>query len=451
MVSRKYYYILIIRICLLAVNSLALFLVVFHYPNYSIIIILILTFVFQVVMLIHYLLRINKKLENFFLIYLSGEIVSSNARMAKSDEFAPLYSYFDRIMAKLEESRLENEIRNNYFKTIVDETSVGLISFNPDGSVELFNEAAKRIFGMQVLRNLKKLNRIKEGLHELLLNMGSNERKLISFILDGELIQLASKKVIFKTGEKILHLVSFQNIKPELEEKEIEAWQRLIRVLTHEIMNSMTPILTLVGTIMKKLTSGQRSNLLKKPDEITASDLEKTVKGLELINSRGQGLIHFVQNYRSVTQLPKPVFQIINVKDLLSRIKSLFDESMKLSGIFCTIKCNPSLYIQADGKLLEQVLINLFKNSIEALTDIPGAAISLTAQSSQEQTLIEVSDNGKGIPEYLLEDVFIPFFTTRQEGSGIGLSLSRQIVRLHGGSLTVQSEPFVKTAFIIKI
>jgi len=352
----------------------------------------------------------------------------------------------------LEQARVRNEIQNNYFKTIVDETAVGLISFKSDGSVELFNEAAKKIFGIQVLRNLKKLNNIKEGFCEMLISMDSNDRKLVSLILDGELIQLATKKVKFRTGQDILHLVSFQNIKPELEEKEIESWQRLIRVLTHEIMNSMTPIVTLVGAIISLFhkKKDNEKEILIEPTEVSPKVLEKTVKSLNLVNTRGQGLIHFVQNYRSITKLPKPEFMVVNIRDLFSRVKLLFESQLEEIKCQLQIKANPSLLIMADGKLMEQVVINLVKNAMEALDSIENPIIELSAYSVQDQVVIQVTDNGKGIPEELIEDVFVPFFTTKQSGSGIGLSLSRQIVRLHGGSMTVQSATG-KTVFTIRI
>ncbi|TSA29161.1 MAG: GHKL domain-containing protein [Bacteroidetes bacterium] len=449
MVSRRYFYNLTIRLVLISLTCFLLCLSFFIYPNYSVIIILFALFLYQVVMLVRYLNRINKKLENFFLFYLSGDVTSSNVKRTQQDEFSPLYMYFDLLNDKLEQARLKNEIQNNYFKTIVDETAVGLISFKADGSVDLFNEAAKKMLGIQVLRNLRKLNNIKEGFSEMLINMESNDRKLISLILEGELIQLATKKVKFKAMDEELHLVSFQNIKPELEEREIESWQRLIRVLTHEIMNSMTPIVTLVGTIVKKLRR-KETNTLIETKEVTPEIVEKTVKGLDLIDSRGKGLITFVQNYRSITRLPKPDFQIVNVKDLFTRVMQLFENQLDGSGIELRISCHPSVFINADGSLLEQVLINLVKNATEALDEIDIPFVELSAHSAQEQVVIQVSDNGRGIPPELMEDIFVLFFTTKQSGSGIGLSLSRQIIRLHGGSMTVQSSPG-STIFTIRI
>lgn len=450
MVCKRFYFVITIRILLIALTSLGFFFCAFSWPNYSLLIIIALLFILQLFLLIRYINRINHKLENFFLIYLSGEVMNSGSRSTRKDEFAPMYRYFEEINMKLEKARIENEIQNNYFKTIVDQTAVGLISFRSDLSVEFVNEATKRIFGIHVLRNLKRLDNLKEGFSEMLFKMHSNEQKLVSLVINGEMIQLATKKVMFKGGDRMFHLVSFQNIKPELDEKEADSWQKLIRVLTHEIMNSMTPINTLVTTITR-IFRNKETGELKTTSELTPAMIEKTIKGLDLIESRGQGLIHFVENYRTVTRLPKPEFKVLNVRDMFQSIKLLFDDRLVETGIQMNIDCHPSLFINADGKLLEQVIINLVKNSIEAFEDVAGPMISLTAQSNNNQIIMEIADNGKGIPPDMLENIFVPFYTTKEKGSGIGLSLSRQIIRLHGGTMNVQSEPFSRTVFTIKI
>jgi two-component system, NtrC family, nitrogen regulation sensor histidine kinase NtrY len=450
MVSKKFYTTLVIRIILIALNNLLFFYVIFRLPNYSLIITLGIVLIVQVVYLIRYLARINKKLENFFMIYLSGEITSGNTRSRKNDEFGPLYTYFAEINSKLEKTRRESEIKNSYFKTIVDQSAIGLLSFRNDGDVEFINDAAKKILGIHVLRTIDRLNQVKDGFGTSLMEMKSNEQKLFSFILHGELLQLAIKKVRIKVGEDIYNLVSIQNIKQELDEREVESWQKLIRVLTHEIMNSMTPITTLVNTITRLYRSSD-DGAIKKPDEITPQAINKTLKGLDLIESRGQGLIHFVQNYKSVTRVPKPEFKVINLRELFQGIWLLFEEQATRTGTTFTMDCHPSLEVNADGKLLEQVLINLVKNSIEALEGIPEGRVSMVGYTNANQVVIEVSDNGRGIPPDLVENIFVPFFTTKETGSGIGLSLSQQIIRLHGGSMNVASEQNVKTCFTIRL
>jgi nitrogen fixation/metabolism regulation signal transduction histidine kinase len=424
-------------------------LTVFRLPNPSILILLGLLIPLQAYLLIRYLNSINHKLEQFFIMHLSGDVTTSFSASGRKDEFEGLYNYFRRVNDKLETSRVESEIRNNYFKTIVDHTSTGLISFTMEGRVELFNDAARKIFRINVLRSLDKLDRFKDGFSDTLKAIKPGESQLINLIIDDDLVQLSTRKAIFRTGNIDLHLVSFQNIKSELEQQEIESWQKLIRVLTHEIMNSITPIITLVATLTR-IFRHKDTGQIKAIGELTEHNLEKTMRGLDIIENRGNGLVHFVRNYRSVAILPKPEFQILNLNDMFTRIKELHEEILEEKKIRVSIECPQSLHIQADGKLIDQVLINLFKNAMEAVNGIPAPKIRMSAQNTDNQTVIEVEDNGAGITDYAMQHMFVPFFTTKEGGSGIGLSLSKQIIRMHGGSIGVQSSPG-KTLFTIKI
>ena len=450
MVCRRFYFQLLFRIVLLVVICFLFFYILFRIPNISLVIIVGALILFQVINLIRYLNKINRKLENFFLAHLSGEVTTSFVKSNKNEEFSRLYDYFNKVNQKLEKSRIDNEIRNNYFKAIVDQTAIGLISFADDSQVEFINDAARRIFKVFVVKNLDKLDSFKNGLSKFLLELEPEKTELISVIIDDEMVQLSVKKVDLKAGEQRLHLVSLQNIKAELDQKEMESWQRLIRVLTHEIMNSITPITSLVNTITKMFRNRETGMVLK-PDELTEQTLEKTVKGLDIVENRGVGLIQFVNNYRDITKLPKPHFQVLNMKDLFTDVQTLFVEQLTEKNILVAISCRPSLHLQADRKLLEQVLINIFKNAIEACEGKKDGCIKLSAHTVQDRTIIEVEDNGKGIPEVVNENMFVPFFTTKEKGTGIGLSLSRQIIRMHGGNIDYYSVPGEKTIFTIKL
>ena len=450
MVCRKFYFHIVTRVVLLVVNCLLFFYFIFHLPNVSLIILTAALLVSQVIALIRYLNKINTKLESFFLAHLSGEVNTSFTKSRKKDEFFRLYDYFDQLNQKLESIRVENEIRNNYFKTIVDQTSVGLISFTDDGRVEFINDAAKRIFKVFVVRDLTRLDPFKEGFSKYLLELEAEKTELIPVIIDDEMVQLSVKKVDFKAGTQSLHLASIQNIKEELDQKEIESWQKLIRVLTHEIMNSITPITSLVNTISRMFKS-RETGLIVKPEELTAQAIEKTVKGLDIVEGRGAGLIQFVNNYRDLTKLPKPHFQTVIIKPIFQDIQVLHQELLNQKNIRVVVACHPSLQVQVDRKLFEQVMINLFKNAIEACGEKPGGVIKLTAHALNDRTVIEVEDNGRGIPPEVEQNMFVPFFTTKEKGSGIGLSLSRQFIRLHGGSLDFYSVPGEKTVFTIKL
>lgn len=450
MVSRRYYLLVLFRTLIIVITLYLLFAASYYYRNLSILAILSILALAEVAELVGYLNRINKKLENFFIAHLSGEMMTNFIKSGKKSEFDELYDYFDKINSKLEKARVENEVRNNYFKTLVDHAAVGLISFTEDGAVGFFNDAAKKIFKVQTVRNLQKLDQFRDGLSHLLISLEPHTMELVNIIINGELIQLATRKVTFTAADTTVHLVSLQNIKSELEQKEVESWQKLIRVLTHEIMNSITPITSLASSLTK-MFQNKETGLVKKIEEVSTPTLEKTVKGLNIIAGRGEGLVQFVQNYRDVTRLPKPQFQIISVRDLFVSVQGLFEEQLVEKQVTIEIDCPPSLLIHADGGLMQQVLINLVKNAIEAFTDKPDPVIRLSAETVFDRTVIEVMDNGNGIPAAAMENIFIPFFTTKEKGSGIGLSLSRQIIRMHGGSLDVQSVPGSYTIFTIKI
>jgi len=450
MVSKRFYIKILLRILLLAISFLLFFALLSYYPNISMLVITGMLITLQIILLLQYINTVNRRLESFFIHHLSGEVTAGFGAGEKANELDGLYRYFSLINEKLEKARAESEIRNNYFKTIVDHTSVGLISFTADGQVELFNDAAKRIFDLHVLKDLKKLDTIREGLSDILISMSPQDLQVISLVIRNELVQLTLRKGTFKTGEKMLYLVSFQNIVHELEQQEIESWQKLVRVLTHEIMNSITPISSLVTTLGRLFIRKDQDHTIS-PSEVTEQIIERTVRGLEVIENRGQGLIHFVQNYRDVTLIPKPVFQVVVIRNLFNHLQVFYEETLNEKGIVFKSQCNQLLQLRADGRLLQQVMINLVKNAIEALDGRQNPQISLSAQSMQEKIVIEISDNGWGMTQEVLEQIFIPFFTTKPSGSGIGLSLSRQIVRMHGGSMSVYSVPDMGTTFTIRI
>jgi len=239
-----------------------------------------------------------------------------------------------------------------------------------------------------------------------------------------------------------------QNIQNELEEKEMNAWQNLIRVLTHEIMNSIAPIASLASTANGLLADDCKME----PVDNRSERLKDVCDAVETIEKRSTGLIAFIEKYRELTRIPQPQFRIVRVGDLVERVKSLMNDQMARHAVAFDSRIDPeALEITADPALIEQVLINLCKNAVEAMNAVEKPQIDLLGGTDGHgNPVIKVIDNGKGIPEDVLERIFIPFFTTKQKGSGIGLSLSRQIMRLHKGTLSVDSIPGVKTVFTLR-
>jgi signal transduction histidine kinase len=243
-------------------------------------------------------------------------------------------------------------------------------------------------------------------------------------------------------------LVAMQNIQFELEEEEMKSWQNLIRVLTHEIMNSITPIASLASTAFGLLKDNQECEVPETVNEVMG-DVREAV---DTIEKRSKGLLTFIENYRKLTRIPKPDFKIVPVKDLFERVEQLIKDQIELKSIRFATQIDPeSLTITADAGLIEQVLINLCKNAVEAVDGGIRPKIKLKAETDgRGNSVIKVVDNGKGISEEVAEKIFIPFFTTKQQGSGIGLSLSRQIMRQHKGTLRVSSMPNERTVFKLR-
>lgn len=235
----------------------------------------------------------------------------------------------------------------------------------------------------------------------------------------------------------------------KLHQKEYESWEKLMRVLTHEIMNSITPIVSLSETLLSYF---QIKHVSKSTKDITELTIEKTIRGLETIKSQGQNLIYFTESYRQYSGLKQPEFKYFSLTDLIENIQILYQEILQQQQIRFSIDFfQPQIQIYADENMLSQVLINLLKNSIQALTEQSEREIHIKVYIQEMILFIKITDNGSGIPSNLLEDIFIPFFTTKKDGTGIGLSLSKQIIRMHGGELSVKSQPFHETSFTISL
>jgi signal transduction histidine kinase len=243
-------------------------------------------------------------------------------------------------------------------------------------------------------------------------------------------------------------ILSIQDIKNELDEKEIQSWMKLIRVLMHEIMNSITPITSLSESLFAIYS---KDGLPVSPEKVNERTITSTLQGLNVIKEQGKGLMSFVESYRKLTRIPDPEKKSFKVADLLSRVKVLYDSLEKSDTIKLSFSLtNPDLEITADQNLISQVLLNLIKNAIEANEENPSGMIRVIAGVDKDyRPEICVIDNGPGISEAILDQIFVPFFTTRENGSGIGLSISRQIMRVHGGNLKVRSVPSNETVFCL--
>jgi nitrogen fixation/metabolism regulation signal transduction histidine kinase len=280
--------------------------------------------------------------------------------------------------------------------------------------------------------------------------MARDGRKLVELGSGASTQQLSVYNHAIVLMEKQCRVITFFDIQDEIEQKEIEAWYKLIRVLTHEIMNSATPLISLTETILMLLEDqkGQQKNLT----EITEQNIKDVRFSVNTIKKRSEGILQFVDAYRKLTDIPHPEFQNIDVKDLVGSAISLLEADLKKREIHISYEVIPEgLQLYCDKNLMEQVLINLFTNSMYALEDRDQPFIKIVGFDTQSRVILHIEDNGKGIEQDILQKIFIPFFSTREGGSGIGLSFSKFVILQHGGRIKVESKINESTKFIIDL
>jgi two-component system nitrogen regulation sensor histidine kinase NtrY len=346
------------------------------------------------------------------------------------------------------QARRERDSDYQFFRNIVQHVGIGLLTFKKDGTVQIINSAARKLLRVNQIQNISELNSTSDTLVEAFLKLKTGGRELIRLKIGDDTVQLSVFAIELTLRGEEIKLISMSNIQSELEEKEMEAWQNLVRVLTHEIMNSVTPISSLAGTVEEELQRQLRNEKV----ELRKDELEDMHLSLQTITRRSEGLIRFVKEFRSLTQVPNPRMTEIAIQPLLDEMAMLHKKELADRGINLTVKIDPpQLTVLADKNMIEQVLINLIKNAIQAFDEQPDKKIELAAYTSEKgRPIISVKDNGQGIDPEALEKIFIPFFSTKKTGSGIGLSLSRQIMRVHEGRITVKSEPGLGTEFMLR-
>lgn len=396
-------------------------------------------FLISFFLLLNYLNKTNRDLNQFLHSIQFMDNVPSNTSSELSQQ--QLNLTYHRIIDQIKDAWATKESEHQYFKYVLEEIGIGIITYDDLGNVDLFNRAAKKLFGIERLDNVEKLNSLKINLLDELNSLNSGSTKLIKFSGKVENIKILVRAVDLIIENKKIRLISFQNIKTQLEQSELEAWQKLIRVLTHEIMNSVTPIKSLTYSMQKSLMDSD------------SKESEQILKGLAAIENRSRGLLEFVESYKNLTQIPKPNYERLQIEKLFQEIENLFKKDLERKKISLFTEIDPkSISIIADGKLLMQVLINLVRNSVSALETAENKKIKLSAEIiNDSKTCIKVYDNGKGISDEVIDKIFVPFYTTRIGGSGIGLSFARQVIVMHNGTIEVESKEGAYTEFIINI
>jgi len=388
--------------------------------------------IFAVSNLIQYLNQTNRDLANFFDAVKYNDFTTNTTSVRKGGNYDAVYEGFNLVNRKFQDIRAEKEANHQFLQTLVQHVDVGLLCVDGNGEVILMNKALQKLLRKSYLINLKALKKIVEQLWETVSNLESGSRELLKINLQNNLLQLSIQAADIMLQKEPYRLISFQDIQNELEAQELMAWQKLIRILTHEIMNSVAPISSLSSTI---------NGMLNKEEELNPKQFEQIKKSIAVIERRSEGLLDFTETYRTLTRVPPPNFQILNVINLIEGVETLMALDFQSYNILFKKELpKDNVSFKGDPHLLEQVLINLVKNAIDAVKSVGKPTIQVLAFSNNDGKMcLQVMDNGKGIPEDKMEQIFVPFFTTKDNGSGIGLSLSRQIIRMHKGSLELHS------------
>ena len=446
MISRNLYLQIVLRVVLIVLPAIAAGWLLASGQFPMLVFICLCMVIGMVVNLVNYLNSTNRKISYFLDSVQNEDSMLSFPTNVSEKPIREIYQGLNKVNKQIQQLKIEGRQQEQYFQTLLEHVATGIVTFNSKGFVLHANSSAKKMLGVDILTHINQLERVNRNLFQAIRNIQPFEQKLVSVITERGTIQLSLKATSFKAKENELMLLSVQDIRNELDEKELDSWMKLIRVLMHEIMNSIAPITSLSESLCKFFTIDGRPAL---PEELTETTIGTTLRGLNVIKEQGNGLMLFVESYRKLTRLPKPDKKVIKFEDLINRIKVLYSSLENSEKVKLTVSITPPEFeLFADENQISQVLINLAKNALQANEKNPDGKIRISAGfNSDHRPEICIIDNGPGIPDEILEQIFVPFFTTRENGSGIGLSLSRQIMRLHGGSLQVRSIPGKETVF----
>jgi two-component system nitrogen regulation sensor histidine kinase NtrY len=451
MLLNKFFINVLIRVTFIAISCVALGIVLQHLDRgyYYTLTGMIILIGLQTWMLVNQVNKTNTDLEKFFSSVQEHDSSIRFSEEAKNNSFRKLHDRMNSLNTIIQNVKIENERTGHFLQSVVDHVDIGLLSFDMNGRIKIYNRTAKKYLNVQQLPQLSSIETINDEIFKIINTINPGQEILHKMKIDNLLQSILVRATELKFESDVIKLVSFQDITNELDKKELDSWKRLIRVLTHEIMNSISPITSLTKVIseyFKKKEDGSQVLL----EEIDHQIVSKTLSGLNTIEETGKGLLEFVDKYRSFTSLPKADLSKFTIDTLFGKCKLLMESNIPNDIKIITSVYPENIAIIADYAQVEQILINLIKNSIEALSNKKNGTIHLKAFYADDGTLIKVEDNGIGISSDIMEDIFVPFYTTKENGSGIGLSLSKQIMQNHNGTISVNSAPNKGSEFTLK-
>jgi signal transduction histidine kinase len=361
-------------------------------------------------------------------------------------ELQTLRQGFNEINSTFKVISKEKEMQYQYLQKILELVDTGIISFETaSGELNWMNETFKKMMDIPYLKTIHSLEKRDIGLYTEIMAIRPGETKVVAITKENRQIKILLAATMFKTEEKVNKVIACQNINEALDETEARAWQKLLSVMTHEIMNSVAPISSLAGTLKNRLLQTTTIN------HNSSSDRDDLELGLETIKRRSEGLLKFAETYRNLNKITTPNLKKVLVRDLFENLHNLMQPTLEQKRIELEIILKePGLVAEVDVNLIEQVLINLLVNAIEAVKERAEPQIILSAKAENNKVLVKIKDNGAGIAPELMDSIFIPFFSTKKNGSGIGLSLCKQIMLLHKGNIQVQSIEGEGSVFLLQ-
>ncbi len=386
----------------------------------------------QIIAVISYINKWNRQLYDFF-----KALAESNYEIPyslRSGTLWPVAKPLDDLKNHIRNQRQKHRVENEYFKVLSQQVSTGILVVNEKDDVVFFNKALEQLLGMPVVRNLNTIARKFPEVIRMLSEMKPGNDIEVDILLDDAQKKLLVSLTVFTTEKLTSRVFTFDDVRGVISRSEVESWQKLIRVLNHEIMNSVGPINSTTETLLDRW----KMEGSKKPDEKLIS---KTRRGLEIIGERSRGLAAFARAYRSLTKAPEPKLGDTNLNTLVYYCVDLFKEELNKNNISILSYISTDFNVLADPDFLQQILINLIKNAIESFSGFNqnNPEISISIKGKADKPILIIADNGKGMEKETLEKSVVPFFTTKQTGSGIGLSLSRQLMQSMNGSLEIRS------------
>lgn len=410
-------------------------------------IILALVLAIQIGELIRFVNYTNRELTKLFYAIKHSDFSITFKQPILGKSFKELRESMIEIIQAYKQVKIEKEAQFHFLQMLVNQLHIGIIAIENNETITLINPTAEQMIGTEGLKNWRLLQQMNPRFSNEIEQLGEHGKKLIDMKSTGESHFTSAAVSTLIILDKPLKLITLQNINSEIEQKEIEAWHKLIRILTHEIMNSVTPISSLTETMESLLQHKDGSE--KQLHELKQETISDIRFSLSTIQKRTDGLLQFVDNYRKLTKVPKPSVEKIDLKPFVSSVTKLMEHEFVRKKINVELQLADALEVHLDPVLVEQVLINIITNAIHAVDQVEEPKLKIKTYHNDKLAVISITDNGKGISQKELSEIFIPFFTTKKDGSGIGLSLSKQIMAVHGGSIKVKSEINVGTTIFL--